>query len=110
MHDRRAYQDALIERAETAERTREEEARRRVDEERLRIARDLHDMVAHSLVAINVQAGVAAHVQDPDPEQTRRPSRHQAGQRRGVGRPAYDARRAARAGDAEAAPVRPRRG
>ena len=76
VHDRRAYQDALIERAETAERTREEEARRRVDEERLRIARDLHDMVAHSLVAINVQAGVAAHVQDPDPETNRQTFRH----------------------------------
>lgn len=76
VHDRRAYQDALLERAETAERTREEEARRRVDEERLRIARDLHDMVAHSLVAINVQAGVAAHVQDPDPETNRQTFRH----------------------------------
>ena len=76
VHDRRAYQDALIERAETAERTREEEARRRVDEERLRIARDLHDMVAHSLVAINVQAGVAAHVRDPDPETNRQTFRH----------------------------------
>ena len=97
VHDRRAYQDALIERAETAERTREEEARRRVDEERLRIARDLHDMVAHSLVAINVQAGVAAHVQDPDPEtnrQTFRDIKQVSGE--ALGRPAYDARRAAR--------------
>ncbi|QIK67276.1 sensor histidine kinase [Nocardioides sp. HDW12B] len=75
-HDRRAYQEALVDRAETAERTREEEAKRRVDEERLRIARDLHDMVAHSLVAINVQAGVAAHVQDPDPETNRQTFRH----------------------------------
>ncbi len=71
VRERRAHLAALIERAETAERTRDEEARRRVDEERLRIARDLHDMVAHSLVAINVQAGVAAHVQDPDPETNR---------------------------------------
>lgn len=71
VRERRAFLDALVERAETAERTREEEARRRVDEERLRIARDLHDLVAHSLVAINVQAGVAAHVQDPDPETNR---------------------------------------
>jgi signal transduction histidine kinase len=71
VRNRRDYLEALVERAETAERTREEEARRRVDEERLRIARDLHDLVAHSLVAINVQAGVAAHVQDPDPETNR---------------------------------------
>ncbi len=70
--NRHDYLAALVDRAETAERTREEEARRRVDEERLRIARDLHDLVAHALVAINVQAGVAAHVRDPDPETNRR--------------------------------------
>jgi signal transduction histidine kinase len=70
--NRQDFLDSLVERAETAERTREEEARRRVDEERLRIARDLHDLVAHALVAINVQAGVAAHVADPDPETNRR--------------------------------------
>lgn len=70
--DRQDFLDALVDRAETAERTREEQARRRVYEERLRIARDLHDLVAHALVAINVQAGVAAHVADPDPETNRR--------------------------------------
>src|SRR5207244_2639858 len=41
---------------------REQEDRRRVADERLRIARDLHDAVAHALVAINVRAGVAAHL------------------------------------------------
>ncbi len=41
---------------------REQENRRRVADERLRIARDLHDTVAHALVAINVRAGVAAHL------------------------------------------------
>src|SRR5712671_3692449 len=41
---------------------REQEDRRRVADERLRIARDLHDTVAHALVAINVRAGVAAHL------------------------------------------------
>ena len=70
--ERRAAHAALVERAETAERTRDEEARRRVGEERLRIARDVHDVVAHAMVAINVQAGVGAHLLDRDPEQARR--------------------------------------
>ncbi|WP_199516778.1 sensor histidine kinase [Nucisporomicrobium flavum] len=51
-----------VERAELAERTREREARARVDEERLRIAREVHDTVAHAIAVINVQAGVTAHV------------------------------------------------
>jgi signal transduction histidine kinase len=46
----------------------EEEAVRRVDEERLRIARELHDVVAHTMATINVQAGVAAHVLGAQPE------------------------------------------
>ena len=45
---------------------REQENRRRVSDERLRIARDLHDSVAHALVAINVRAGVAAHLHGSD--------------------------------------------
>ena len=72
VRNRRDYLAALVDRAETAERTREEEARRRVGEERLRIARDVHDVVAHAMVAINVQAGVGAHLLDRDPEQARR--------------------------------------
>ena len=59
------------ERAERAERTREQEARRRVDAERLRIAREVHDTVAHAIAIINVQAGVTAHVLDKRPEQAR---------------------------------------
>ena len=59
------------ERAERAERTREEEARSRVDAERLRIAREVHDTVAHAVAIINVQAGVTAHVLDKRPEQVR---------------------------------------
>ncbi|GIJ52691.1 sensor histidine kinase [Virgisporangium aurantiacum] len=52
----------LEQRALDAERTREETARRRADEERLRIARELHDSLTHSISLINVQAGVAVHL------------------------------------------------
>ena len=58
-------------RARQAERTREEEADRRVTDERLRIARELHDVLAHHISVINVQAGVARHLLDADPEQAR---------------------------------------
>lgn len=46
-------------------------ARRRADEERLRIARELHDVLAHSISVINVQAGVGLALLDSDPEQAR---------------------------------------
>jgi signal transduction histidine kinase len=64
----RAYIAEIEARAAEAERSREEEARRRVDAERLRIARELHDVLAHGIATINVQAGVAAHVIDERPE------------------------------------------
>ncbi|MFD7262577.1 sensor histidine kinase [Streptomyces sp. NPDC059874] len=76
VRSRRAFVDAIRERAERAERTREEEARRRVAEERLRIARDLHDVVAHHIALVNVQAGVAAHVMDKRPDQAKEALAH----------------------------------
>lgn len=69
---RRAYLKSVQARAEHAERTREEEARLRVTEERMRIARDLHDVVAHHLALANAQAGTAAHLTRIDPEQAHR--------------------------------------
>jgi signal transduction histidine kinase len=52
----------IEQRAEEAERTRDEAAQRRAMEERLRIARDLHDSLTHSISVICVQAGVAVHL------------------------------------------------
>jgi signal transduction histidine kinase len=49
----------------------EEEARRRASEERLRIARDLHDVVAHNISVINVQANTALHLMDRQPDRAR---------------------------------------
>src|SRR5580704_5199169 len=59
--NRRAYVASIQDRAE-------QDARRRIDEERLRIARELHDVVAHTMATINVQAGVAAHVLSTRPD------------------------------------------
>jgi signal transduction histidine kinase len=59
---RRAYTVQL-------ERTRAEVARRAVAEERLRLARELHDVVAHAISVIAVQSGVGAHVANSQPEE-----------------------------------------
>jgi signal transduction histidine kinase len=69
---RRAYIESVKARAAHAERTREEEARLRVAEERMRIARELHDAVAHHMAVAHAQAGTAAHLADTHPEQTRK--------------------------------------
>jgi signal transduction histidine kinase len=71
VRSQRAIVAAARERAASAEATREEEAQRRVAEERLHIARELHDVVAHHIAVITVQAGVAGHLLDTDPAQAR---------------------------------------
>lgn len=59
------------ERAAEAARGRAEQARRQASDERIRIAQELHDVLAHNISLINVQAGVALHLMDDDPEQVR---------------------------------------
>ncbi len=58
-------------RAAALRRSREEEVRRRASEERMRMARDLHDVVAHNISVINVQANTALHLMDRQPERAR---------------------------------------
>ncbi|OMI91557.1 two-component sensor histidine kinase [Streptomyces sp. M1013] len=79
VRSRRAYLDAVHTRAEHAERTREEEARHRVAEERIRIARELHDVVAHHMALANAQAGTAAHLARTHPEQAQELLTHLTG-------------------------------
>ncbi len=62
---------ARRQRAVAVARRQEEEARRRVMQERLAIARDLHDVVAHNISVINVQANTALHLMDRQPERAR---------------------------------------
>ena len=79
VRSQRAIVAAARERAERAEATREEEAQRRVAEERLHIARELHDVVAHHIAVMTVQAGVAGHLLDTDPAQAREALDHVRG-------------------------------
>jgi signal transduction histidine kinase len=71
VRQRRVHAAELEDRAARLEREREEKARQAVIQERLRIARELHDVVAHSLSVIGVQAGAARLVLDADPHPTR---------------------------------------
>lgn len=66
---RRSYAQALEEKTAALQTARQELARRAVVEERTRIARDLHDILAHAMSVITVQAGVGAHLIDRDPGQ-----------------------------------------
>ena len=72
---RRAYVREIEQKAERLERERASEARRAVAEEQARIARELHDVVAHALSVIVVQAGAAEDVFDADPSRARGPIR-----------------------------------
>jgi signal transduction histidine kinase len=64
---RRQWLAAESDRAARAEQAREDETRRRVDAERMRIARELHDVVAHSMAMINIQATAAGMQLAADP-------------------------------------------
>jgi signal transduction histidine kinase len=72
----RAHQVMLEERARRAEEGREYEARRRVQQERLRIARELHDAVGHHVALISVQAGAMSYLLDTDPAKARESLTH----------------------------------
>ncbi|MBE1566296.1 sensor histidine kinase [Nonomuraea africana] len=69
---RRRYLEGLEERAARAERERDQQARMAAAAERARIARELHDVVAHNVSVIIVQADGAGYAIDSDPEQARR--------------------------------------
>jgi signal transduction histidine kinase len=70
VRNRKALTEETRERLRLAEEDREREAARRVAEERVRIARELHDTVAHSMATITVQAGSALHILDEHSSQS----------------------------------------
>ncbi|MGA2528068.1 MAG: sensor histidine kinase [Acidimicrobiales bacterium] len=67
---RRRYQAGLAEQAKREQATEAERARQQIREERVRIARELHDVVAHTLAVITIQAGVARRLMTKHPEKT----------------------------------------
>ena len=71
MRTRRAYLAELEARAARLEREREEQAERAVIEERTRIARELHDVIAHNVSVMVVQASAGEDVFDTDPARAR---------------------------------------
>jgi signal transduction histidine kinase len=71
LRTRRAYLSELKERAARLEREREEKADRAVAEERVRTARELHDVIAHNVSVMVVQAAAGEEVFDEDPERAR---------------------------------------
>lgn len=71
LRSRRAATDARVREADERAEVERQSAARVLAEERLRIAQELHDVVAHSMSVIAVQAGVGAHVLDERPEQAR---------------------------------------
>jgi len=72
VRSRRTYVTGLSLQAEERQRRELELAQRSVAEERLEIARELHDIVAHSLSVIAIQSGVGGHVLDMQPEEARK--------------------------------------
>ncbi len=76
VQSKRAAVVALEDRARRAEESRDEMARRQVAEERVRIARELHDVIAHHVAVMSVQSGVAEHLIERDPAAARAAMRH----------------------------------
>ncbi|MBB4933466.1 signal transduction histidine kinase [Lipingzhangella halophila] len=68
---RTEYNSEQRARREEAEHAREEEMRRRSADERVRLAREVHDVIAHNISLINVQAGTALYLMDSEPERAR---------------------------------------
>lgn len=71
VRSRQEVMEGLAERARRAEQDRDEEVRRQIERERIRIAREMHDVLAHTVSAMSVQAGVALDAFEREPEATR---------------------------------------
>lgn len=71
LYGRRALADATQARLDAVAARQEQEVRQQLAEERLRIGRDVHDIAAHTVAVINVQANVAAEALDEDPQTAR---------------------------------------